>query len=376
MQGIYLHIPFCKQACHYCDFHFSTSLKHKTALIDALHKEIELRKNYLDNSAINSIYFGGGTPSLLSIAEIEGLLNTIAKNFSFDGSAEITLEANPDDISTQKVNEFKQAGINRLSIGIQSFFEEDLVWMNRAHSASEAETCIDIALQSGIENMTADLIYGYPLLSDEKWASNIEKMLSSGVNHLSAYSLTVEPKTALAHQIKKGTSPVPLAESAAHHFEMLMDAIALKGWTHYEISNYCKTDNYALHNTNYWKNKPYLGLGPSAHSYNGVARQWNIANNAQYIKKIEEGILPAETEKLTKTDTYNEYVMTRLRTKWGISLEDVVQSWGDVFAEHLKNEVQPFIANNKVKFVNNTYTLTQKGKLLADYIAGELFWLN
>jgi oxygen-independent coproporphyrinogen-3 oxidase len=376
MQGIYLHIPFCKQACHYCDFHFSTSLKYKTDLINALHREIELRKNYLKGNAINSIYFGGGTPSLLSVAEIEGLLNTIAKYFSFDNSAEITLEANPDDISTQKVNELKQAGINRLSIGIQSFFEEDLVWMNRAHSAPEAETCIDIALQSGIENITADLIYGYSLLSDEKWASNIEKMLSSGVNHLSAYSLTVEPKTALAHQIQKGTTPAPIAEKAALHFEMLMDAIALKEWTHYEISNYCKTDNYALHNTNYWKNKPYLGLGPSAHSYNGTARQWNIANNAQYIKKIEEGILPAEAEKLTAADTYNEYVMTGLRTMWGISLEDVVQSWGAAFAEHLKNEVQPFIANDEVRFANNTFTLTQKGKLLADYIAGELFWLN
>lgn len=378
MQGIYIHIPFCKQACHYCDFHFSTSLKYKADLLGALHKEIELRKNYLPDNQnnIQSIYFGGGTPSLLSAGELEALLNSVKKHFLIADTAEITFEANPDDITTDKVKELKKLGVNRLSIGIQSFFEEDLVWMNRAHNKKQAETCIDIALQSGIDNITADLIYGYPLLSATKWEQNIEKMLNSGINHLSAYSLTVEPKTALAHQIKKGTSPTPIPQQAAEHFEMLMDAIANKGWTHYEISNYCKTDNFAVHNTNYWLNRPYLGLGPSAHSYNGSERQWNIANNAVYIKALQQNTLAAETEQLTPADTFNEYIMTGLRTQWGISLETIEKKWGSSFSDYVKTTIAPFVNDASVVCNNTTYMLTRKGKLLADFIASELFWIE
>lgn len=378
MQGIYIHIPFCKQACHYCDFHFSTSLKYKAPLLQALYKEIELRRRYLPqkNNYVDSIYFGGGTPSLLTTTEIEGLLAAIQKQYIFNSDIEITLEANPDDITADKVRDWKKAGINRLSIGVQSFFEEDLLWMNRAHNTAQAETCIDIALQSGIENITADLIYGYPLLTNEKWEANINKMLNSGVNHLSAYSLTVEPKTALAHQIKKGVSPAPLPEKAAQHFEMLMAAIAQKGWTHYEISNYCKADNYAKHNTNYWKNEAYLGLGPSAHSFNGVSRQWNVANNAKYIAEIEAGNIPAETEILSSIDAFNEYIMTGLRTKWGVDTHTVCETWGIPFAAHVHDSIAPFFTDGSVIREKNAYILTQKGKLLADYIASELFWVE
>ena len=373
MQGLYIHIPFCKKACHYCDFHFSTSLKYKDDLLAALHTEIALQANYLPNSHLNTIYFGGGTPSLLTQQEIEGILNTVSKHFAIAPNAEITLEANPDDISTTMVKGLKQAGINRLSIGIQSFFEEDLLWMNRAHNATQANACIDIALQSGIENITADLIYGYPLLTDEKWQANIAQMLDTGINHLSAYSLTVEAKTALAHQIKKGSTPPPIPDQAARHFEMLMDAIAAKGWQHYEISNYCKADNFALHNTNYWKNQPYLGIGPSAHSYNGVARQWNVANNAQYITALQNDQLPAEIEPLSPVDTFNEYIMTGLRTQWGINLQTIDQRWGKNFSYQLEKEISVFIQNGTIQLQNNAYTLTREGKLLADYISSELF---
>lgn len=378
MQGIYIHIPFCKQACHYCDFHFSTSLRHKEPLLQALHKEIELRKTYLptNNTSIASIYFGGGTPSLLSIAELEGILNSLKKYFSFTADIEITLEANPDDITAEKVLGWKKAGVNRLSIGVQSFFEEDLLWMNRAHTANHAKTCIDIALQSGIENITADLIYGYPLLTDAKWESNMAQMLCSGISHLSAYSLTVEPKTALAHQIKKGVSPAPLPEKAAQHFEMLMATIAQKGWTHYEISNFCKGENYALHNTNYWKNEAYLGLGPSAHSYNGIARQWNVANNAKYVSAINNEKIPAEIETLSPADSFNEYIMTGLRTMWGIDIDFINQKWGKPYSNYITTEAALFINDGLLHKNGSVYTLTPKGKLLADYIASELFWVE
>lgn len=373
MQGLYIHIPFCKKACHYCDFHFSTSLKYKSDLLAALHTEIALQANYLPKKTLNTIYFGGGTPSLLAQNEVADILSTVSKYYTIAANAEITLEANPDDINTAMVKGLKQAGINRLSVGIQSFFEEDLLWMNRAHNAAQANACIDIALQSGIENITADLIYGYPLLTDEKWQANMEQMLDTGINHLSAYSLTVEAKTALAHQIKKGNTPPPIPDQAARHFEMLMDAIAAKGWQHYEISNYCKADNFALHNTNYWKNEPYLGIGPSAHSYNGKERQWNVANNAQYITAMQNDTLPAEIEQLSPVDTFNEYIMTGLRTQWGINLQTISERWGENFSIQLEKEISVFIQNGTIKLQNSTYTLTREGKLLADYISSELF---
>lgn len=372
MQGLYIHIPFCKKACHYCDFHFSTSLAHKAPLVDALATEIRLQRNYLPSPALDTIYFGGGTPSLLGHEDLAKILEAVHQNFEVSSSAEITLESNPDDVHKESVAMWKNAGINRLSIGIQSFFEEDLVWMNRAHNAEQAANCIDIALQSGIGNITADLIYGYPLLSDDKWAKNIETMLGTGINHLSAYSLTVEPKTALAHKIKKG-EPAPQSSQAAHHFEMLMDAIATSGWEHYEISNYCKPGNYAKHNTNYWKNRPYLGIGPSAHSYDTYKRNWNVSNNASYIASINNGAVPNEEELLSTDDLFNEYVMTGLRTQWGLNTQYIEAKWNSNYVNHILSEAAPFINNGQILYNAPALTLSRSGKLLADYIAAELF---
>lgn len=321
---------------------------------------------------LDTVYFGGGTPSLLGREDLNKILGAVHQNFEVSSSAEITLEANPDDVNKESVAMWKSAGINRLSIGIQSFFEEDLVWMNRAHNAEQAANCIDIALQSGIENITADLIYGYPLLSDTKWAKNMDTMLSTGINHLSAYSLTVEPKTALAHKIKKG-EPAPQSNQAARHFEMLMDAIATAGWEHYEISNYCKPGNYAKHNTNYWKNQPYLGIGPSAHSYNKHKRNWNVSNNASYITSINTGIVPCEEELLSADDLFNEYVMTGLRTQWGLNTEYIEKNWGNSYVKHILAEADSYINNGEVVHNAATLTLSRSGKLLADYIASELF---
>lgn len=372
MQGLYIHIPFCRKACHYCDFHFSTSLKLKDQLLAALKKEILLRKNYLPSPTLDTVYFGGGTPSLLSSDELKGIMDTIASVFEIQTGAEITLEANPDDISAEKTKELKHAGVNRLSIGIQSFFEEDLAWMNRAHNAEQAARCIDTALQSGIENITADLIYGFPLLTDSKWEKNIGTMLESGINHLSAYSLTVEPRTALAAKIKKGTDRPVENEQAARQFLMLMDAIEQAGWEHYEISNFCKPGNYALHNTNYWKNQPYIGIGPSAHSYNGQSRQWNVANNAGYIAALEQGTLPAEMEELTPENTFNEYILTGLRTKWGINTNFITERWGARFLNSFNDEVKEFIRRGLIIAEGNNLVLTRNGKLMADYISSEL----
>ncbi|HYG15768.1 MAG TPA: radical SAM family heme chaperone HemW [Bacteroidia bacterium] len=372
MQGLYIHIPFCRKACHYCDFHFSTSLKLKDQLLAALKNEILLRKNYLPTPALDTIYFGGGTPSLLSFGELKDILDTVASVFEVQNGAEITLEANPDDISAEKVTELKRAGVNRLSIGIQSFFEEDLAWMNRAHNAGQAARCIDIALQSGIDNITADLIYGFPLLTDEKWEKNIQTMLESGINHLSAYSLTVEPRTALAARIKKGADRPVENEHAARQFVMLMDVMEQARWEHYEISNFCKPGNYARHNTNYWKNQPYIGIGPSAHSYNGKARQWSVANNAGYIAALEKNTVPYEIEELTSGNTFNEYILTGLRTKWGINTDFINEKWGADFLNSIQDDLRTFTRQGLITTEGTTITLTRNGKLVADYISSEL----
>lgn len=343
-------------------------------MLAALQKEILLRKNYLPNLTIATLYFGGGTPSLLTAKELGGIIDVLHTAYNFSPDIEITLEANPDDITPQKVKEWKTGGINRLSIGIQSFFEEDLKWMNRAHTQSQAQNCIPIAQQSGIENITADLIFGYPLLTDAKWETNIQTLLALGIPHISAYSLTVEPKTALALKIAKGAEPSPMPEQAARQFETLMDTMAQQGWEHYEISNYCQPGHYARHNTNYWKNKPYLGIGPSAHSYNGSARQYNVANNALYIKAIENNTIPAEIEILTPTNLYNEYIMAGLRTQWGININQVQLQWGHKYAQYLAKEAQNGIISGYLHLQDTTLTLTKKGKLLADYLASELFF--
>ncbi|MDB5032605.1 radical SAM family heme chaperone HemW [Mucilaginibacter sp.] len=373
MAGVYLHIPFCKQACHYCDFHFSTSLKYKDELLQALVKEIQLQKDYFKGETIETIYFGGGTPSLLKAGEINLLLDTITGSHTVTTNAEITLEANPDDLDKAKLQALRQTPVNRFSIGIQSFFDDDLQWMNRVHRAGEAEASVKRAQDNGFENITVDLIYGYPLLTEQKWKHNLNKVFELDVQHVSAYSMTVEPKTPLAAFINKKKQPAMNDQQSAEQFNLLMDAMQTKGFEHYEISNFCKPGHYSKHNANYWRGVKYLGIGPSAHSYNGEIRQWNIANNAKYIQSIQTNNLPTETELLTETDRLNEYIMTSLRTMWGLDM-DKLNIIAAASSNVLLKTGQPFLEKEWIAQKNNIFYLTQTGKLYADHIAAELFF--
>jgi oxygen-independent coproporphyrinogen-3 oxidase len=373
MAGIYLHIPFCKQACHYCDFHFSTSLKYKQELLTALRKEIEMQKNYLKGETVETIYFGGGTPSILEADEIQGLIDSITQIYTVSATTEITLEANPDDLNRSKLQALRQTPVNRFSIGIQSFFDEDLAWMNRVHRADEAESAVKRAQDGGFENITADLIYGYPLLTDDKWKHNLNRIFELDIPHVSSYSMTVEPKTALASFIKKNKQPPLDEQQSASQFNLLMEAMQANGFEHYEISNFCKPGHYSRHNSNYWKGVKYLGIGPSAHSYNGEERQWNIANNAKYIAAIEQDKVPSETEILSETDRLNEYIMTSLRTIWGLDL-DHLNTIAAASANQLLINAQTYFEREWIEQKGRVIYLTQTGKLYADHIASALFF--
>ena len=372
MSGIYIHIPFCKKACTYCDFHFSTSLKYVDEMVDAICLEITKKKDRITDQ-VGTIYFGGGTPSVLPAKHFEKIFNTITKNFSVSSDAEITIEANPDDLTASKIMELRKLPVNRFSIGIQSFFEEDLLWMNRAHNAVEAETCIKRSQDAGFENLSIDLIYGYPLLTDSKWLHNINKAISFETPHISAYSLTVEPRTALASAIKRGQD-IPLNdEQSAAQFITLIDKLQEGGFEHYEISNFSKTGKYAVHNTNYWRGITYLGIGPSAHGFNGNVRYLNVANNAAYLSSMELGKIPESTEELDLYDRFNEYVMTSLRTMWGTSLDKIEQEFGKFFLADTLKTIKTFVERQWLINENHHLKLTMDGKLFADYIASELF---
>jgi len=373
MAGIYIHIPFCKQACSYCDFHFSTSLKSKEAFITALVHEIELQKNYLGETVIETIYFGGGTPSLLSDEELDRIFKTLYVNFSIAKNAEITLEANPDDLSKTKLKELKLSPVNRLSIGIQSFFDEDLKLMNRAHSSMQAENSIKESLNSGFENITIDLIYGTPGLSNENWKKNLAKVFSFGIPHLSSYSLTVEQKTPLESHIKKGKVKPVDEEQSAEQFLILMEETIKNGYEQYEISNFCKPGFHSRHNSNYWNGIKYLGLGPSAHSFDGNSRQWNVSNNFRYIKSITENKISSEKETLTIDQKFNEYMMTGLRTSTGISVEKVKTEFGENYLSSLLTEAKNYLDSGKIILKENHFILTNAGKLIADRISSDFF---
>jgi oxygen-independent coproporphyrinogen III oxidase len=373
MAGLYIHIPFCKQSCHYCNFHFSTSTKNIQLMVDALIAEMVLRKDYLQNEKITSVYFGGGTPSLLSIQQLELLFNNIYQLFIVDEHAEITLEANPDDLTKEKINLLKQTPINRLSIGIQSFFEEDLKWMNRAHNSQQARNSIQLAKDAGFKNITIDLIYGMPNLSDENWIKNIETAMSFGIDHISSYALTVEPQTALGHFIKQKKLPPLNEEQSARQFEILIDSLQQNNFEQYEISNFARNKKYAIHNSAYWKNEIYLGIGPSAHSFNKTSRSWNIANNAKYIHAIEANKPDFETEVLSTENQLNEYVMTGLRTIWGCDLQHIEKSFGKQFSEIILPKINQKVADGLIEINVTNFKLTRKGKLFADGIASDLF---
>ncbi|MDV6169353.1 radical SAM family heme chaperone HemW [Flavobacterium sp. DG1-102-2] len=375
MAGIYIHIPFCRQACHYCDFHFSTSMKKKDDMVLALAKEITMRKNEFANETVETIYFGGGTPSVLTNEEIQLLIDAVYQNFSVGSTPEITLEANPDDLSSDRIIELSKSPINRLSIGIQSFFEDDLKMMNRAHNAAEAEACLAEAVKY-FDNISIDLIYGVPEMTNERWLHNVNKALSFGVPHISSYALTVEPKTALDKFVKKGIISQPSDEAAQEHFLLLVDTLEANGFVHYELSNFGKEGYFSKNNTAYWLGKKYIGIGPSAHSYDGIRRSWNIANNALYLKGIEENQLPAETEKLTPADRYNEYVMTGLRTIWGVSIQRIHDELGKLFSDYLLKESAKFINQGLLVNDNGVIKTSRSGKFLADGIASDLFFIN
>ena len=375
MSGIYIHIPFCKQACHYCDFHFSTSLKKKDEMVLALAKEIELRKNEFKDEIVETIYFGGGTPSILQIADLRFLIDEVYRNYKVVENPEITVEANPDDLTENRIIELSKNKVNRLSIGIQSFFEDDLKMMNRAHNAEEAKKCLETAIQY-FDNISIDLIYGVPEMSNEKWLQNIETALSFGVPHISSYALTVEPKTALHSFIQKGIIPQPDDEVAQEHFHILVDKLSENGFIHYELSNFGKENYFSKNNSSYWLGKKYIGIGPSAHSYDGKNRGWNVSNNSLYIKSIQENKLPIEIETLTKTDRYNEYIMTGLRTIWGVSLERVEQEFGKTYLDYLNRQAAKFIEDHLLFVDDNILRTTKKGKFLSDGIASDLFLLN
>ncbi len=369
MSGIYIHIPFCKQACHYCNFHFVTSLHYKNDLVEALLKEITLQKDYLGTEPFETIYFGGGTPSLLNIEDLILIIEKIKTVFVVTPEAEITLEANPDDITEGKLFGWKEAGINRLSIGIQSFFNEDLKWMNRAHHAQQAIDNLQLATKQ-FNNITIDLIYGTPQLTNEKWKQNVDSVISLNIPHLSCYALTVEPKTPLDKMIRQHQKENINPEKQSEQFLLLMQWMEEAGYEHYEISNFTKPGWRSRHNSSYWQGKNYLGIGPSAHSFNGHSRQWNVSNNNIYIESINRGIVPFEKEVLTAIQKLNEYIMTSLRTMEGLKFE----RFDEAAAYKLRAASRKFIDSGLAKPENNSLILTRQGKLMADGIAAELFF--
>ncbi len=375
MAGIYIHIPFCRKACHYCNFHFSTSLGKAEAVVNSIIKEIGLRSPEMKEE-VQTIYFGGGTPSILATPTIENMLDAIKTNYSISSNPEITLEANPDDITAEKAMAWKQMGINRFSIGVQSFADENLRWMNRAHDASQSIQCIQTIRDVGFENFSIDLIYGTPGQTQEGWIKDLEKAIELKIPHLSCYALTVEEGTALHHLIGSGKKEKISADEQAERFEALVQLSSLAGYSHYEISNLALPGKESRHNSAYWEGKPYLGFGPSAHSFSGTKRSWNIADNLKYIQAIDAGIPPSEEETLRETDQLNEYIMTSLRSIKGMQKETIKTRWGMEKLQIISREIEPFIDAGKIIATENAWILSGEGRFFADGIASALFFLE
>ena len=375
MAGIYIHIPFCKQKCHYCNFYSTVSMKYRNEFIIALSREIVSRKNYLYNEEINTIYFGGGTPSMLLISEITEIINTLSKTYNIASNVEITLEANPDDLSKNQITQLKNyTPVNRLSIGVQSFFDDDLHYLNRVHNSNQAHKYIEFALASGFENMTIDLIYGIPTLNEKKWRENLNIFFNLGIPHLSSYSLTVEEKTALDVLIKrKKIEDINEVQSIAH-FNILLEETEKNNLIHYEISNFAKSGYYSKHNSIYWLGGHYIGFGPSAHSYNGKTRQWNVMNIKKYCEEQDTEKIIDEKELLTVDQNYNEYVLTSLRTSWGCDIEHITNVFGSKYSNYFQKNIEISIKESNVNRNGTVYTLTNKGKLFADGISSSLFY--
>lgn len=372
MAGIYIHVPFCKKACHYCNFHFSTQIQHLDSYVAALIKEIELQKEYLSEE-VTTVYFGGGTPSLLTAADLEKIYSTLHSSFKLASALEFTLEANPDDISLAKTKAWKNIGINRLSIGIQSFQNEALSWMNRAHTTEQSHLAIENAKLADIHNISTDLIYGTPLLADEALIKDIEILNGYGIPHISCYALTVEEKTALYSLIQKQKIENVDAEKQAKHFEIVVEKLTGLGYEHYEVSNFAKPGQRSKHNSNYWKGIPYLGLGPSAHSYNKQSRQWNVANNHLYIQSVLQEKVPFEMETLDKTTQYNELMMIRLRLIEGFNMKEIETQFGAAYVQHTEVVLPALILNGKIEKTATGYAIPKNARFLSDGIASEFF---
>lgn len=372
MASIYIHIPFCKQACHYCDFHFSTSANYQSDMVLALAKELQLRKQELAHERVTTIYFGGGTPSVLETDQIQFLIDAVYENYKVTEHPEVTLEANPDDLNESKIKALAKTPINRLSIGVQSFFDEDLTLMNRAHNSGEAKQCLALA-KKYFDNITVDLIYGIPGMSLERWQHNIDKVLELDIPHVSCYALTVEEKTALASFVHKGKIPAPDETEALAHFELLVDRLTQNGFVHYELSNFGKEGYFSENNTNYWIGEKYIGIGPSAHSFDGQCRSWNVSNNLKYLKALAENNLPSEKEELSTADRYNEYIMTGLRTQWGVSLLKIEKDFGPEYLSYFQQQLQKHLDQNTLENPDGQVRATRKGKFLTDGISADLF---
>ncbi len=376
MAGIYFHIPFCKQACHYCDFHFSTNFRNVTQLVYAMKVELRLRADYVDSELIETIYFGGGTPSAIPPHLIGELIDEVRQIHEVSKDAEISLEANPDDLTKENLQAWKSYGINRLSIGVQSFVDEHLKFMNRAHNSEEAINGLTWAKEIGITNITMDLIYGIPNMTMEQWHSNLQTFFDLDLPHLSAYGLTIEDQTHLGHLVKTHQVQTEKDSNYNVQFEYLMNATQAQGFDHYEISNFGKPGFYSGHNTAYWLGKKYVGIGPSAHSFNGKERSWNVASNMKYTKLLKEEKLPSEIENLSINDQFNEYVLTRLRTIWGIETRQIKTQFGDKFQNILNSSITPYVRSGHVLFDGVSYTLSTEGKYLADKISSDLFVID
>lgn len=376
MSGIYIHIPFCKQQCNYCDFHFSTSLNNKNEVLNAIVSEMKKRSSFLEGTKIRTIYFGGGTPSILSTDELNAIFEHLNAQFNLSDVNEITMEANPDDLTPEKIKALSKTPINRFSIGIQSFQNEDLKYMNRAHNVEQAKSSIKSVQDAGWENITIDLIYGTPTLNNDMWLENMQHVIDFEIPHLSAYGLTVEEKTPLFHAIKKGHQKPLDEQKSKTQFEMLMDFIPENGLEQYEISNFAKEGFEAKHNGSYWTDDIYLGLGPSAHSFDGKRRLWNISNNIQYIKSLQNNELPQDFEELTEVQRYNEYLLTSLRTKKGVDIEYTKSRFSPFLIDFFNFSVKKWMLSGEITEKEGFFTLTKKGKIIADYLSSDLFYIE
>jgi len=374
MAGIYIHIPFCRQKCHYCNFYSLASMKYFDEVVDAIGKELVLAKHFLPQNTVDTIYFGGGSPSLLSEKHLNYLFDILKKNYSINNNAEITLEANPDDLTEEKVMVLAKTPVNRLSIGIQSFNDDDLKYLNRSHDSQTAINAIGNARLAGIENLTIDLIYGIPVSTNDTWESNLQKCFELKIPHISCYALTLEPNTALDVLIKKKKLKPISDEQIIEQFNILTKQVKKHSYEQYEISNFCREQRYAKHNTGYWFGEPYVGVGPSAHSYNGISRRWNVANIKEYLASIDSNTIPFSSEKLTVEQRYDEYVMTRLRTQWGINIKDLQKLFGKERRNFFVKTISKFISTNHIEQNGDVFIFTDKGKLISDHVISELFF--